>query len=535
MAREMNGRLVGGAALVLATIVSACTEPDVRRPGLLAVTSGEAQEAEVGAALPAHVEVQVTDTGGRTVPRVVVNFRVSAPAAAGFTSGSVSPASAETDAGGTARVRWTLGTDAGVQTLHVWIGPSEDAAISRREVRATARPGVAASVVRVSPPIVAITVGDSALVQVAGTDRYGNPTPIVNVSWQSLDPAVARVSRLDGGAVVVGQAQGTTTLEAQIAVAGTLRFDIRTYAGPGRAIAFNSLGRILLLSADGATTTVLRENAADPAWSPDGRQIAFTDHPDSFRTGTGAAIHVMNADGSNVRVLTDTSTIGPARDPSWSPDGQKIAFIARGVHRPPLFGPVTSVYVMNADGSAPAQVGFGLESDRGAEHPRWSPDGTRLVFAGRRTSCFILRGVIFVVNADGSDQRQLYPAASGGLPNEFARDPTWSPDGRRVAFQLAPVLWDPPTNSCRLPGEFYTNDINPDGTGLRRLIEPRPANTVVPPMSSPAWAPDSRIVFVGTSPFGGSGLFVMNGDGTEVRRVSRLEGGVSRPAWRPTP
>jgi Tol biopolymer transport system component len=529
MAWRVSGRkLLSGALAALVTVVGACTEPDVRRPGLLAVTSGEAQEAEVGTALPALVEVQVTDTGGRTVPRVVVNFRVSPPAGAGFTSGSVSPASAETDGGGVARVRWTLGTGAGVHTLHVWIGPSEEAAISKVELHATARPGVAASIVRVTPPVVAITVGDSALAQVAAADRYGNPTTLGSISWQSLDPAVARVSRIDGGAVVVGQAHGVTTLEAHNAVAGTARFDVRAYVGPGRQIAFNSLGRILLLSADGATTTVLRENASDPAWSPNGQRIAFTG-----RVGTNDAVYVMNADGSGAVALTDTSAIGGARHPSWSPDGQRIAFIAVAIDPSGSRG-LPSVYVMNADGSARTVVAFGscpgIGNCTGAQRPAWSPDGTRIAFTSRKTACFAgVYGQLFVVSPDASGLQHI-----AGVPGRgafLASEPAWSPDSRRILFQGQDVVPTPNSTGCHAISAIHLfHFINLDGTGLARLTSLSPVAATI----SPTWSPDSRIAFAGAASFG-PGLFVMNADGTEARRVASPPGAVSRPAWRPMP
>jgi Tol biopolymer transport system component len=517
-------------ALIALATLAACTEPDVRRPGLLAVTSGEAQEAEVGTELPALVEVQVTDTGGRTVPRVAVNFRIIPPVGSGFAPGSVAPATAETDAGGVARVRWTLGTGAGSYTLHAWIGPSEAAAISKAELHATARAGVAASIARTSDALVAITVGDSVQFGVTALDRYGNVTTrFAGISWQVLDPAIAVVSReISPGhaAVVVARAGGATAVEARAAAVGTARFDIRTYVGPGRDVAFaSSVGTgsetaIYLLSADGRSITRLTEgaSAADPAWSPDGRQVAFTG-----RLGRFDAVYVMNADGSGVRVLTDTATIGGARHPAWSPDGRRIAFAA--LARAP--GPFTqvstnAVYVMNADGTAPTRVAFapcgGMGICIGAEYPAWSPDGTSIVFSHRVRGCSPPdRAWIFVVNADGSGLREI--ASRVG----FSTEPAWSPDGQRIAFQSPP-----PVGVCMQPGPFDVYTVNAGGTAITRMTH---ASTTQGSSRSPTWSPDSRIAFVGAGPFG-PGLFVMNADGSERRRVAA---GAQRPAWRPRP
>ena len=140
-----------------------------------------------------------------------------------------------------------------------------------------------------------------------------------------------------------------------------------------------------------------------PAWSPDGRTIVFV----SWRDGNGE-VYAMDANGSSPRNLTQN----PAKDvrPAWSPDGRSIAFVSRrGPSSRCKPGPgrcgldrQSEIYVMNADGSRKRN----LTRDRAFDdYPTWSPDGRRIAFLRGRGH----RGQLYVVNADGSGLRNLTP------------------------------------------------------------------------------------------------------------------------------
>ena len=148
-----------------------------------------------------------------------------------------------------------------------------------------------------------------------------------------------------------------------------------------------------------------------PAWSPDGRRIAFV----SSRDNSQGDVFVMNADGSDPVNLTDH--VRGDSFPSWSPDGSRIAF-ASGRDGD------LDVYAMDADGSNLTQL---TDSSEPRGWPAWSPDGSRIAFGW-----FIppSNNEIFVMNADGSNQVNL--------TNDSERkdwDADWSPDGTRIAFE----------------------------------------------------------------------------------------------------
>jgi Tol biopolymer transport system component len=126
---------------------------------------------------------------------------------------------------------------------------------------------------------------------------------------------------------------------------------------------------------------------SDPAWSPDGRKIAFVSDRDGNRE-----IYVANADGSSPRRLTDN----PATDqfPAWSPDSAKIAF---GTDRDGN----DEIYVMSAsDGSGQTNLTADPAADR---YPAWSQDGAKIAFRSSRAHSFD----IFLMNPDGSGVTRL--------------------------------------------------------------------------------------------------------------------------------
>jgi Tol biopolymer transport system component len=174
------------------------------------------------------------------------------------------------------------------------------------------------------------------------------------------------------------------------------------------------VGHTATLLPDGSNQTRLTADQGTddfPKWSPDGR-ILFT----SSRDG-GGDIYVMDDDGANVTRLTKTR----AGQPAWSPDGRKIAFVARGLEK--IAGHFwLQVFVMDADGG---NVRMLSRSPNSAFVPCWSPDGATIALVIEN----LPRANIFQIDLDGGNLRRVTAGP------KFDGRPAFSLDGSKLAFQ----------------------------------------------------------------------------------------------------
>ncbi len=183
-------------------------------------------------------------------------------------------------------------------------------------------------------------------------------------------------------------------------------------------------------------TTFAAPRVMDAAWSPDGQTIACAANPDG-----NFDIFLISIETGEVVTLTPGQP--EDREPAWSPDGQWIAFTSD------RSGPgATEIWRMNVGSGSLKQLTDNVNS---SFSPAWSPDGTTIVFLSDR------RGTtdLYLMTANGDGERSLL---AGDIRAE-ERDPAWSPDGRWIAFS---------SNRERSIFDLYA--VRPDGSELQRIL-----------------------------------------------------------------
>ncbi len=215
-------------------------------------------------------------------------------------------------------------------------------------------------------------------------------------------------------------------------------------------------------------------------WSPDGSTLL------AFRQSSAPALVLVDGTGNVSEPVAKGESVG-----SWSPDGTRIAFVR------PERGAGYVIHVVSRNGGHVRWVATRGEFTGADPSFSWSPDGKRLVYAGRGN----LR--LFIASADGRGTPRPIRIGSGGdgrAPGKAIAHLQWSPDGSLIAFMTSDYA-----------GE-HVYVIRPDGTSLRRVADGYDF----------AWSPDSRrLAIVGPAGPTWGDVSVVRSDGTGLHRIAR--------------
>jgi Tol biopolymer transport system component len=380
--------------------------------------------------------------------------------------------------------------------------------------------------------------------------------------WLALikEPPMRIDSRVGVGSPIARVAiiLATTLLMAALGVgaliAGAQSPDVSLPTPGNGRIAFVYQEDIYTVAADGTDRQLLVEGAGRAnvvAWSPDGTRLAYWS---GLESAGGWQLMVVDADGTDpILVASGDLASGPTDfpTPAWSPDGKKLAFTARTVGGPQTACADSSnvdpsfcssrVFVapVDADTSTGAvQVG---DPDMSARAAAWSPDGTTVAFSSGDAQ----KGIgLYLMQADGTDVRRLGEVSGTGW--SFMQL-AWSPDGKSIAATAGLETPDPHSDiwvfasdgtAEKMPFGLLggPSDLSPayapDGAlaWSGGLLEPGDTPRPLAPFWSPVWSPDGQ--FMVTKSDAPGDLVIVDRD---LKIVSTIEDAGDWSSWQRLP
>jgi dipeptidyl aminopeptidase/acylaminoacyl peptidase len=233
-----------------------------------------------------------------------------------------------------------------------------------------------------------------------------------------------------------------------------------------------------VMRGDGSEATEVFRPAIEPAYSPNGKKVAF------YRPFNGIWVYDLDKKSANHVVVSDYAEFA-----SFSPDGKELVFHEWVGN---WWSANVNLYIVNADGSNRRQLPQGIR-------PAWSPKGGLIAF----DSCRDTRCGIFVVQPNGQGFRQVTSDGGGKV--------SWSPDGKRLIY------------SAEVGGNPEIFVVNLDGSGRKQLTQNTGNDTL------PVYSPDGLKIFFLSDQNGKAwAIRSMNPDGSDVQTVRKV--GVP-PRW----
>ena len=242
-----------------------------------------------------------------------------------------------------------------------------------------------------------------------------------------------------------------------------------------------------------------------PSWEPNDEQIVYT----VILPDVPPQLWIMNADGGNQNRLLDDPAYGNTAG-AFSPDGKNVIFSRCDIRG------ACAIYRVGIDGTALTPL-TGLQPEIVDSSPVYSPSGQTIAFERRwRGGNFVL-----LMDQDGSNLLRLTPR------HVFAHNPTWSPDGSRIAFSCR----------CDVSGTSGIYAMDRDGSGLTRLTYVHVKGELVAVDLFPSWSPGGDFLVVEEeAPDSDPKILIMNltQAGPKNQRIKHLLVG-SQPSWSQAP
>lgn len=233
-----------------------------------------------------------------------------------------------------------------------------------------------------------------------------------------------------------------------------------------------------------------------PVWSWDNLRIAMARYR-PYGTGTTYDIYVVNRDGSNGHWIRPTAFPFRLYDPAWSPNGSRIVLtvaLSDGVY----------LATMNTSTGDVSLIG-----GKKGRHPSYDPTGQRIIYVSNDTRS------ILQINADGTGQKTLLSST------QTFGSPAFSPDGKKITYsRYATTTVNGHTVDS--PDIFVTSLV--DGT-TKRIVASSAQDT------DPTWSPDGARIAFASSRTGKSQIYTVSASGGSVTQITQGASGETSPAW----
>jgi TolB protein len=265
---------------------------------------------------------------------------------------------------------------------------------------------------------------------------------------------------------------------------------------------------IYVMNADGSEVKKLTNNNDrdySPVWSPDGNRITFS----SYRNGIGG-IYIMDSSGENERNISNYPNANDY-DPYWSPDGNKIVFCS-------VYDGDLDIFTMNADGTNVQKL---VDSSVHEWSPTWSPDGTKIAFNSEMAIAEGGTDMIFIYDFTLDSLYNITPDAKYAY-----YEPAWSPDGKMIACDVLFI------EGLRM--HIGLIDIKTGEIEIRSLLGEYREWSNLWFRSSLCWSPDgSMIAFIAADPEKDYNLdiYTMYIDFSNIQRISSSIADEQYPSW----